>query len=215
MRTSIVPSMLLAAISLALPALGQNFEVGAGVGGGFYIDKGVAGPRGSGNAGFSPGMAITAWVGHNSPGKLGGEFRYILQRNDMTVTSGGNSYAFAGRSHAIHYDVVIHATGIEDNVRPYVSFGGGIKGYQGTGTERAFQPLSNIAILTKTQQWQPLITFGAGVKWSIGSRVMLRAEVRDYLTRVPTDVILPAPGAKLGGWLHDLTPTIGISYLFQ
>lgn len=215
MRVSTIQSLMLATALAAVPGFGQNFEVGVAGGGGFYLSKGVSGPRGSGNAGFSPGFSVAGWVGHNSAGKLGGEFRYMLQRNDMKVTSGGNSYQFGSRSHTVHYDIVLHANSVEDSVRPYVAFGGGIKGHQGTGVERAFQPLSNIAILTKTQQWQPVISFGAGVKWAIGSRVMLRAEVRDYVSPIPKNVMLPAPGAKLSGWFHDLTPMIGISYLLQ
>lgn len=214
MRVSMMSSLSLVA-AFAVPGFSQNFEVGVAGGGGFYMSKGVTGPRGSGDAGFSPGYAVGGWIGHNSAGKLGGEFRYMLQGNDMKVSSGGTSYTFGGRSHTVHYDIVLHANSVEDSVRPYVAFGGGIKGYQGTGVERAFPPLSNIAILSKTQQWQPVISLGAGVKWAISSRLMMRAEIRDYLSPIPKDVILPAPGAQLSGWFHNLTPMVGLSYVLQ
>ncbi len=207
--------LFLGAAVLAVPACAQQWEMGVLGGGGFYMNRGISGPRGSGNVGFKPGLAAGGWIGHNSTGRLGGEIRYLFQKNDMRVTSGSNTYTFGGHSHALHYDLLLHANSIEDAVRPFIAVGGGMKGYQGTGTERAFQPLGNIAILTKTTQWKPLISFGAGVKWNISPRIVLRAEVRDYLTQVPTDVILPAPGAKLGGWFHDITPTFGISYLLQ
>jgi hypothetical protein len=92
--------------------------------------------------------------------------------------------------------------------------GGGLKGYFGTGKEVAYQPLVNVAIPTATRQWQPVLTAGAGVKWSIGQRTILRVEVRDYVTPFPKDVLLPSPGNKVSGWVHSFLPSFGISYLF-
>jgi hypothetical protein len=195
-------------------ALAQQWEVGGLGGGGFYLNNSVTGSRGSGNVGFKPGFSGGAFLGHNSTDRIGGEIRYLFQRNDMKVSSGGTDYTFGGMTHAIHYDVLIHTRSVDDVVRPFIAIGGGVKGYRGTGKEVAFQPLSNLAILTRTHQWQPMLSVGGGVKWAIGDRTMVRVEIRDYVTQIPTDVILPAPGAKFSGWIHSLTPLVGISYTY-
>ena len=44
--------------------------------------------------------------------------------------------------------------------------------------------------------------------------VYLRLEIRDYITPFPKQVVAPAPGAKLKGWLHDFVPMVGIGVRF-
>ncbi len=89
-----------------------------------------------------------------------------------------------------------------------------MRDFRGVGTESSYQALSNFALLTKTSQWTPVATFGGGVKYAISHRVLLRVEIRDYFSRFPTQVIAPAPGAHLSGWLNDLVPMAGITYVF-
>ena len=52
----------------------------------------------------------------------------------------------------------------DSGIRPYVAIGGGMKHYRGTGEEQPFQPLSNIAILTKTNDTKGMVSVGGGVK---------------------------------------------------
>jgi hypothetical protein len=87
-----------------------------------------------------------------------------------------------------------------------------VKIYSGTGTEQAFQPLSNIALLTKTKEVKPMVSVGAGVKVSLAKSVNLRLEVHDYLTPFPQNVIAPAQGSKVSGWLSDLVFMAGLSF---
>ncbi len=195
------------------PAAAQQWDVGALGGGAFHLDKTVSGAV-SGKAGLKPGFVAGGHLGYNAVGKWGGEMRYEFQRTPFRASSGGQSVDFAGQTHVVHYDFVVHANTREDAVRPYVAFGGGIKGYRGTGVERAFQPLSNVAILSRVQQWQPMLSFGAGIKWRVGNRMMFRAEIRDFVTPFPGDAIVPSPGNKIGGLLHNITPLFGVSYLF-
>jgi hypothetical protein len=75
-----------------------------------------------------------------------------------------------------------------------------------------YQPLSNFALLTAQQDLAPLVSAGAGVKFQISSHVQLRLDVHDYLTPFPKNVITPNVGSKVGGWLQDFVPMIGISY---
>lgn len=44
--------------------------------------------------------------------------------------------------------------------------------------------------------------------------LLLRLEFRDYITPFPSDVVAPAPGARIKGWLQDFVPTVGISVRF-
>jgi hypothetical protein len=216
MRVTTVIRSFCACLTLAvLPGLfAQQWEVGVLGGGSFYLNNSVNGSRGSGNAGFKPGVTAGAWIGHNSSGRLGGEIRYQFQRNDMKVSSGGSSYNFGGLAHSVQYDLLIHTRPGDEVVRPFFAIGGGIKSYRGIGTETAYQPLSNVAILSRTFQWMPMLSVGGGVKWAVGARTEFRVEVRDFVTPFPKDVILPSPGNKVSGWVHSLTPLFGVSYLF-
>lgn len=215
MRTFWTRALAVSSLTIAasLPSLAQQWEVGALGGGTFHLDRPVTGAV-SGKAGIKPGFTAGGWIGHNSVGRWGGEIRYQFQRADLKASSNGQSVTFAAQSQIVNYDILFHSNSSEDSVRPFVAFGGGLKGYRGTGTERAFQPLSNVAILSAVQQWQPMLSFGGGVKWRVGNRLMMRAEVRDFVTQFPKDVILPSPGNKISGWLHDITPMFGVSYLF-
>ena len=99
-------------------------------------------------------------------------------------------------------------------LQPFAAAGGGLRVFRGVGAESAYQPLSTFALLTKTSQWVPMATFGGGIKYAIRPRVLLRIEVRDYFSRFPTRVIAPAPGSHLAGWLHDVVPMVGITFVF-
>jgi len=52
------------------------------------------------------------------------------------------------------------------------------------------------------------------VKLSLGGPVLLRLEFRDYITPFPREVITPAMGAEIKGWLHDFVPTVGFGFKF-
>ncbi len=208
-------AVLLGLASLCAPALiAQKFEVGGGGGGPLYLSRPVRTPTVSANTGFDNGFAFGGWVGHDTTDRIGGEIHYLHGRNDLKLSSGGTKINFSGLSHALHYDVLVYGAPRGAKIRPFVAVGGGIKGYYGTGKESAFQPLSNLALLTRTRQWQGLATFGGGVKVAVGRHSSLRFEVLDYLTPFPKDVIAPAPGAKLGGWLHNFVPVVGLSATF-
>jgi hypothetical protein len=74
------------------------------------------------------------------------------------------------------------------------------------------QPLSSAAFLTKTNQIEGLISVGGGLKWTVGQNSLLRLEVHDYLTPFPKNVIAPAAGSKVGGWLQDFVVSVGFSF---
>jgi hypothetical protein len=202
-------------LSFAGISAAQEWEVGGMASYGFYRNLDATNPLGSASAGFSPGAAFGAVVGHNSNGWLGGEFRYMYEMSNLKLSSGGTDAKFDGVAHVIGYDVILHPRVKHGKkVQPFIAVGGGMKVYRGTGSEQAYQPLESFALLTKTQQVEPMISVGGGFKMMIGQRLLLRAEVRDFLTPFPNNVIAPLPPTKIGGWLNDFVPMFGISYIF-
>lgn len=179
------------------------------VGGGFSHDLTVSNAIGSAATGFGNGLASGVILGHNLYSRVSGELRYTLDFSDLRISNAGASATFQGQTHSIHYDVLVHARSARSRVRPFVLAGGGMRDFRGVGTESSYQELSNFALLTKTSQWTPVATFGGGVKYAIAPRVLLRLEVRDYFSRFPTQVIAPAPGARLSGGCTTWSPWLG------
>jgi Outer membrane protein beta-barrel domain len=196
----------------SIAAMAQKWEVGGGVGGGFYTSQDVTASGGSASAKIQTGLAGGVWLGNNGQGHWSGELRYEYQMGDLALSSGGTTATFGAHTQQFHYDVIWHATPSESRIRPFVGAGAGIKLYQGTGAQVAYQPLSNFALLTQQQDLTALVSVGGGVKFQISPHVQLRLDVHDYITPFPNKVITPNVGAKVGGWLMDFVPMVGISY---
>jgi hypothetical protein len=200
----------------ALPAAwGQKWEVGGAVGGGFYTSPDIAPPSGAGSAAatIETNLAGSVWLGNDSPGKWGGELRYDYQMGDLHLSQGGTAASFAARTQDIHYDFLWNFLGNEAVVQPFLAGGGGIKIYQGTGTQVVYQPLSNIALLTQAQDLTPMASVGAGLKFKLLPHLNLRVDIHDYLTPFPKQVITPVSG-KTQAWLQDFVPMAGLSFVF-
>lgn len=206
--------ILASSLIAVLPALAQRWEFGAGAAGTFYTSKDVTAGSLKANAGFKSGWGASAWLGNDMHPFIGGEIRYMYQKNDLKLESGNTNYAFGGRSQTIHYDFLIHAAPRGSKIRPFIAAGAGFRGYEGTGREVAVQPLNNFAFLTKTTEWVPVVSLGAGIKFMPSKRLAFRGEFRDYLSPVPNNVITAAPGAKLDGWFHNFVALFGVSVLF-
>lgn len=210
----------LAVLSLFVCAFGapgiiaQTWEFGGLGGGSFTRNKTVSGGALSGDLGMETGFAGGAYLGQSGSGHLGGEVRYLYEKSDLKIQSGGTKYTFGGHTHSIGYDLLWYFNTAESSVRPYVAIGGGVKQYAGTGAEVAVQPLGNLAVLTKTQEWKPMVDFGGGIRVAASKHVSFRVEVRDYLTPYPTKVLTPIPPAKADGWLQNLTLLVGIGFVF-
>jgi hypothetical protein len=174
----------------------------------------VSGGGGSATTGFKSGPAFGGVVGHNLYPHLSGEVRYGYLMSDLKLSSGGNQASFNGMAHVLHYDLLIHPNRRGSKVQPFVAAGGGMKLFRGTGKEAAYQPLNEFAYLTRTGEVKPMISVGAGAKVTVAPNVLVRVEFRDYITPFPKEVIAPAPGAKISGWLHHFVPLVGISFTF-
>jgi hypothetical protein len=205
---------LLTAVLCALPALAQKYEFGAHGGVSFHNKKTITNTRGTADAGFSTGYVGGVTIGHNMYEHVGGEIRYTFLYNDAKLESGGTKATFGSQAHALHYDFLIHSADTSAAIRPYVAFGGGMKHYRGTGTEVVFQPLSNIALLTKATDTKPLASVGGGVKIKLTDRMWLRLDVHDFLTPFPKNLIVPASGSDVSGWVNNIVGTGGLTWTF-
>lgn len=211
-----LPVLLLTFATILAPAssFAQKWELGGGIGGSFFTSQTVKNVVTSGNASLSDALAASFWIGNNSSRMLGGEFRYDYENTSLNLSNTTAHAKFGADTHAFHYDFLFHLAPNESPVRPFVSAGGGVKLYRGTGQEAAYQPLASLALLTKTSELKPLLSFGAGLKIAVTPIIQIRVEVRDALTPFPKSVITPAQGSKLGGWLQDFMVSGGVSAVF-
>lgn len=213
-RQAPVAAFLLAVGAGAPACWAQTWEVGVLGGGSIYNSASVTAGSLTGDVGIKSGAAVGAFVGSNSR-LFGGELRYEYLTGDLKVSSGGNEATYSAMAHAIHYDVLFHLMPLGAPIRPFVEGGAGVKVYEGTGNPTAAgQPLSSLALLTHTHETKGLATVGGGVKLKIGSRMLFRVEVQDFITPFPRQVIAPAPGAKISGILNDIVFTAGLGIGF-
>ena len=200
----------------SVPLWAQNkWEVGGAVGASVFSSKTLNGGSGTATTGFKPGIGGAFWVGNDFRNRFGGEIRYMYQRNNAMLESGSTKLSFGANNHQFTYDFLIYSNSNKSRVRPYLLVGGGMKGFQGRGTEQALQPLLQFAALTRTTQWRGVANVGGGVKFDLSDRVVLRFDVRDSISQFPGDVILAVPPNKAGGIIHNITPSFGISYRFE
>jgi outer membrane protein W len=200
------------AISAAPAAVAQKWEVGGGAGGGFHTSKDLTRPTETATASIKTGVAASAWLANNTNNRWGGEIRYTYQMGDLQLKQGSTTASFGGETHTMGYDFQWHATDINSASRPYIAFGAGAKVFRGTGTETLTQPLSRFALLTRTREIQGMISVGAGVKVKTGRNWQLRLDVHDYISRYPAEVMQPNVGTQVGGWMHNIVPSIGFSW---
>jgi len=190
----------------------QGWEYGAVGGFGFYRDVTIQAPAGSGKAGFGPRFVLGGLLGRSLTQHLSGEFRYTFQDGDLSVSSGSLQANLDGDAHAFHYDLLFSVNSRKSTFSPFFEVGGGVKLYRGTQAEPAAQPLRNFARLARAHDLRPLLTVGTGLLWNVRKRMSLRLEFQDFVTPFPTQVIVPASGAKAHGWIHDFLPILGISF---
>ena len=201
-------------IGLAPAALAQKWEFGGGVGGSFYPSRDVTNGSTTASAGIKTDIASGVWLGQNASGKWGGEIRYDYQMGALSLERGSSSATLTAQSHALHYDVLWHATRRGSKVRPFLAAGAGIKVFRATGQPSLVQPLSKYALLTQGNELKAMLSLGAGVKWQIASSLQLRLEVHDYITQFPKEMIAPNVGSKAPGILQNIVPMLAIAYTF-
>lgn len=205
---------LLLLVTLAGACGAQSWEFGGVGGAGFLSNVNVSSPLGSAKAGFAPGGAFGAFFGQSIGNHFAGEVRYEFLQSDLQLSSGGTTAKFNGVAHAVHYDLIWHTNRKDSPVQFFAAAGGGMKIWQGTGTEQAYQPLSQFGYFTKTHAVKPMASVGAGITYRVSQRIYLRTEFRDFITMFPTQLIAPAPNTKYGSVLHNFVPMVGMDYVF-
>jgi hypothetical protein len=205
---------LLLLLTAAGACCAQSWEFGGVGGAGFLSNVNVSSPAGSAKAGFEPGGAFGVFFGQSIGPHFAGEVRYEYLQSNLQLSSGGTTARFSGRAHAVHYDVIWHTNRHDSPIQFFAAAGGGIKIWQGTGTEEAYQPLSQFGYFTQTRAMKPMASVGAGIIYRVSPKVFLRTEFRDFITMFPTQLIAPAPNAKYGSLLHDFVPMVGLDYVF-
>src|SRR4051812_31402224 len=114
----------------AFPLWSQHWEVGASAGYGLYRDVSVTNGAVTGKTGFQSGVAFGGVFGNETTRHVGGEVRYTYRANDLRVSAGGAKATAGAESHALHYDVLIHAASSDARARPFLAIGGGMKYYR-------------------------------------------------------------------------------------
>ena len=192
----------------------QSWSIGAAGGFGFYRDATITNAAGSATAGFGPRFAVGGVLGEDVGEHFGGELRYTFRDGDSELKFNGRGVNLDAASHALHFDFLAYATRRHARLRPFLAGGAGIKRYTGTGTVDPNQPLSSFALLAHADEVKALVSFGGGVKAMLGDHWLVRVDFRDYATPFPENVIVPATGAKIHGWLNDFVPLLGVDWTF-
>src|ERR1017187_9181992 len=160
----------------AAACFAQKWEFGGNGGGGFLSNVDVNGVTGSATAGFQTGAAFGGYVGFTQYKHIGGELHYGYLQSNLSLKSGGAEASFAGVAQVIHYDLIFKTNTNKGKVQLFAAVGGGMKYFCGTGTEAAYQPLSQFGYFTKTSAMKPMASVGAGMKIALSRKVFLRTE---------------------------------------
>jgi hypothetical protein len=110
--------------------------------------------------------------------------------------------------------LLFHFKPRERRLRPFLSGGSGAKEYIIAGPEPFPQPIPQIASLTANDVWKVVFSVGGGVKFRPIPHMLLRVELRDYLTTFPRQQIVPAAHNTARGIFAQFTPLFGVSYVF-
>jgi outer membrane protein W len=194
--------------------MGQNWEIGGGAGYGVYRNATISGAAGSVDAGVRNAYSVTGVVSEDLFEHLSGEIRYVYQAGSTFLQSGSAQGTVSGSSHTFTYDALLHLKPRESRIRPFVAFGAGAKYYATSGNTPKAQPVPAIAVLTTQSQWEPAFDFGGGVKYRVTDHLVVRGDVRDYISFFPNRLFAPAGGARQTGVLQQFTPMFGIGYTF-
>ena len=183
-------------LAFGLAASAQQWEVG-GIGGVGFLDTVhvSAGSAGSATAGFAPGVAAGVFFGQNLNAHWSGEIRYEFFDSNLKLSGAGTSASFSGIAHAVHYDLIYHTNRKNSPVQFFVALGGGMKIFDGTGAQEAYQPLMQFGYFTQTHQIKPMLSVGGGISYKLTERLYLRTEIRDFISPFPTTVIAPPPAS--------------------
>ncbi len=193
----------------------QDWAVGVAGGYSFYNNASIKNAAGSSaDANFTSRFAAGAALTENVSEHIGGELRWMFLDGFSQLSSQGTRANMDAYSNAVDYEFLFYATPRRAKVRPFAAAGGGVKRYDGVGRQVISQPLGSYAVLTRGHQIEGMVSFGGGVKISLGDRWVARLDFRDYATPFPTRLFATPANATVHGWLQDFVPMIGLDYTF-
>ena len=212
MRYALCIVMLAAALSFSCAA--QEWELGAAGGYGWRVNPSIISAAGSIQSGFASKGVMGAVFGQNMYEHMGGELRWLYQFGGPRLKSQGIETSATGYSNLITYDVLFHMRHREAKVRPYVSGGAGIKVYTNSQHRFVGQPFFDSALLVPRSQVVAAISAGGGLKYQVSRDILLRLDFRTYFTPAPDQILRPIRASYIHGWMYNLVPLGGISFVF-
>lgn len=201
-------------ILFAGAAYGQQYEIGADIGYGFYRDGSIYSDSGTARAGIRNRFATGILLGHEFTDFISAEFDYLYHDGHPFLQTSGVKSDIQGQSHALTAEVLFHFKKRDHRWRPFLAGGFGGKDYVIAGPAPFPQPIPQIASLTTNDIWKVAFSVGGGVKCRLLPHMLLRAELRDYITTFPRQQIVPAPHNTARGVFEQFTPLFGVSYTF-
>jgi hypothetical protein len=210
------------ALAFAVPPLGiaQRWEIGGLGGYGWYLNSTVSNsvaynPALSADTGFLSRATLGVVFAENHSHHWGGEIRWLYQGGGPQIQLNQATTSMRGYSNLVTYDFVVYPVRGESGVRPYLAGGAGVKAY--TASDFRFinqQPTAGLAVLRPVTQAEPAISVGGGLKYSMTKHAQFRVDFRIYFTPTPNDVIRATGPSVIHGWLSELVPAAGFSYVF-
>jgi hypothetical protein len=205
---------LLPIILFSGAAFGQQYEIGASIGYGFYRNGTIFSDSGTAQAGIRNRFAAGIVLGDEFSNYVSAEFRYLYHDGHAFLQASGVKADIQSQSEALTPELLFHFKKRERRWRPFLAGGVGAKEYIVAGPEPFPQPVPQIASLTTNDVWKVVFSVGGGVKFRLIPHMLLRAEFLDYLTTFPRQQIVPAPHNTARGVFQQLTPLFGVSYTF-
>jgi len=199
---------------LAAAAAAQIWEIGASAGDAMYKKGTISSSAGSVQASIDNSVVPSVAVCENMYEHLSGEFRYLYETGHPFLSQGATKTQISGDSHTFVYDELLHFRRRASWWRPYVAVGGGAKYYVASGPAPVPQPSSKVALLLANNQWVGVGSAGAGLKLKVQEHVVLRFDVRDFISQFPKNQLKPAAGASAPTILQQITPMGGIGIVF-
>jgi hypothetical protein len=212
--TGNVSSKFAAIFVCAGACFAQQWQIGGAIGYGWYRGVRVNGPGEQAAAGIRNRFAAGAVVTEDLYEHFSGELRYMYHDGDPYLSVGGRTANMQGQSHSFTYEVLAHLHERESRLRPFFAAGIGAKYYRTTGPEPNPQPAPREATLVRANEWKLLVSLGAGVTYRLHNHLLVRADIRDYITPFPKKLFVEADGATDRGLFQQFTPMVGISYWF-
>ncbi|MGA2599050.1 MAG: outer membrane beta-barrel protein [Bryobacteraceae bacterium] len=196
-------------------AFGQQYQVGADIGYGFYRDGSIFSSEGTAQAGIRNRFAAGIDLGYRLSEYVTAQFSYLYHDGHPFLQAPGVKAGIQGQSHALTMELQFHFKPRKSRLRPFLAGGTGAKDYVIAGPAPFPQPIPQIASLTTNDVWKVAFSVGGGVTYMLRPHMLLRAEFRDYLTTFPRQEIVPAPHNTARGIFEQFTPLFGISYTFD